>query len=142
MRPGGTTPPLASWVLGCASRDSAEELAWLCGYERDRGLANPANTQPHIQGSELTLLNINPICELLQPLKGSVLQRQSCRICMTQGNHRISEKSPGADPALMVYGKPEALLTMGIDSFGLKPPAALPKVPRSIPSTTRRLTTI
>ena len=45
-----------------------------------------ANTQVQIQGFELAHPNIYPTYELLELVKGPVLQTQSCRISMTQGN--------------------------------------------------------
>lgn len=42
-------------------------------------------------------------------LKRQVLWFQNCRICMTQGNKRISGKSPSGDPILMVSQKSEIL---------------------------------
>jgi hypothetical protein len=47
------------------------------------------------------------ICELLEPVEGPVLLTQSCRISMTQGNNKITERSPGEDPILTVSQKPE-----------------------------------
>jgi hypothetical protein len=44
----------------------------------------------------------------LECVKRLLLQNQSCRISMTQGNNRRSERSPGEDPGLMVEQKPEA----------------------------------
>jgi hypothetical protein len=52
--------------------------------------------------------NIYPIYELLEHMKGLVLQIQSYRISMTQGNNRKSERSSSEDPALIVKQKPEA----------------------------------
>jgi hypothetical protein len=46
--------------------------------------------------------NIYPICELLELVKGLVLQNQSCRISMTQGSNRISKRSPNEDSGLIV----------------------------------------
>jgi hypothetical protein len=46
--------------------------------------------------------HIYPISELLEQVKGPLLQNQSYRICMTQVNNRISKKSPGEDPILRV----------------------------------------
>lgn len=57
---------------------------------------NLASTQAHIQGSELS----HPNHELLEKVKGLVLQIQSCRISTIQGNNRISEKKSGEDPGL------------------------------------------
>jgi hypothetical protein len=39
--------------------------------------------------------------ELLECRKRPVLQSQSCRISMTPGSNRISERSPGEDPVLI-----------------------------------------
>ena len=41
-------------------------------------------------------------------MKGSVLQIQNYRISMTQGNNRISKRSPSEDPVLIVQQQPEA----------------------------------
>ena len=46
--------------------------------------------------------NIYPIYELLECVKVPVLQIQNYRISMTQGNDRISERSPSEVPVLMV----------------------------------------
>jgi hypothetical protein len=40
--------------------------------------------------------------KLLEYVKGPVLQIQSCRTFMTQGNSRISKRSPREDPVLIV----------------------------------------
>jgi hypothetical protein len=53
-------------------------------------------------GLDLVPLNIYPIYELLECVKGQALQIQSCRISMTQSNNRMSEKSPSEDPVLIV----------------------------------------
>lgn len=58
--------------------------------------------QAQIQGFDLTNPIIYPSYELLEQVNGSVLLFQSCRISMTQGNNRISERSPREDPVLMV----------------------------------------
>jgi hypothetical protein len=47
-------------------------------------------TQAQIQGLELIHPNIYLIYEFLEHMKGLVLQKQSCRISMAQGNNRIS----------------------------------------------------
>ena len=52
--------------------------------------------------------NIYPIHELLEHLKGLVLQIPSYRISMTQDNNRLSVRSPSEDPVLIVWQKPEA----------------------------------
>jgi hypothetical protein len=41
----------------------------------------------------LAQLNIYPIDELLEDVKGLILQIQNYRISMAQGNNRISERS-------------------------------------------------
>ena len=53
-------------------------------------------------GFELAYPNIYSICEFLKCMKGLALEIQSCKISMTQGNNRISERSPGEEPVLMV----------------------------------------
>ena len=45
--------------------------------------------------------NIYPIDELLEYIKGLVLQIQNYRIPITQGNNRISERSPSEVPVLI-----------------------------------------
>ena len=72
------------------------------GEEGVGELGNSAATQAQIHGFELVHLNIYPIYELLEHGKGPVLWIQSCRISMTQGNNRISERSPSEDPVLIV----------------------------------------
>ena len=64
-------------------------------------MANPADTQPQIQGFELTYPNIYPIYKLT--LKGLNLQIQSCRIAMTQGTKtRIGKRNSSVYPELIV----------------------------------------
>jgi hypothetical protein len=46
--------------------------------------------------------NIHLIYELLEHMKGPILQIQSCRISMAQGNNQITERSPGDDPVLIM----------------------------------------
>jgi hypothetical protein len=46
--------------------------------------------------------NIYLICDLLECMKGLVLQIHSCRISVTQGSNGIFKKSPTKDPALIV----------------------------------------
>ena len=65
-------------------------------------MTNSATTLASTQGFELAYPNICPIYELLKHVKGPLLQIQSCRISMTQGNSRISKRSPSEDPVLMV----------------------------------------
>lgn len=46
-------------------------------------LTSSATTHAHTGVFELTHLNINPIYELLECVKGLILQTQSCSIFMT-----------------------------------------------------------
>ena len=62
---------------------------------------NSATTQAQIQGSELAYPNICPIYELLKPVKEPILHIQSYRKFRTQGNNRISERSPSEVPVLI-----------------------------------------
>jgi hypothetical protein len=48
----------------------------------------------------LAQANINPICELLDFVKGLVLQIQNCRISMIWNNNMASRRSSGEDPIL------------------------------------------
>ena len=65
-------------------------------------LINSATTHFQIQGFELSHININPIAKLLELMKGPVLQIQHCKINMTQGNKRMSERRPSEVPVLIV----------------------------------------
>lgn len=65
-------------------------------------MTNSAATQAQIQGFVLGHPNIHPICELLEQVKGPILQVQRHRSSMTQGNNKISERSPSKDPVLIV----------------------------------------
>jgi hypothetical protein len=47
------------------------------------------------------------ICKWLGPVKGPVLLFQSCRISMTQGNNRITGRSPDEDLIVMLSQKLE-----------------------------------
>jgi hypothetical protein len=100
MRAGELTLPF----VGCSILQLARavlESSLCCGYGRAGWLTYSATTQYQIQGFELAHPDIYTIYELPQYWKGMVLQTQSCRISMTQGNNRIS-KSPGEDPAFIV----------------------------------------
>ena len=70
-------------------------------------MTSSATSQPQIQGFELSHPQFYILCELLECVKGSVLLIQSCRISTTQGNNRITGRSPSEDPILMVSQKPE-----------------------------------
>jgi hypothetical protein len=65
-------------------------------------LTSSSTSQAQIQGFELAHPNIYPIDELLKYMKGPVPQIQNYRMSMTQGNNRISEKSPGEVLVLIV----------------------------------------
>ena len=53
--------------------------------------------------------NIHLICDLLEHVKGLVLQTQSCRISTAQGNSRIAKRSSNEGPEARVWQKPEVL---------------------------------
>jgi hypothetical protein len=53
--------------------------------------------------------NIYPIDELLECMKELVLQIKNYRISMTQGDNRLSKRSPSKDSVSEEYQKPEAL---------------------------------
>lgn len=75
---------------------------WWCRRRRAGPLTNSVTTQAQIQGSELFYPQIYSIYEPLEHVKRLVLQIQSGRISMTQGNNGISERRPDEDPALLV----------------------------------------
>jgi hypothetical protein len=80
------------------------------GSRRSIRLTSTYTSQTQIQGFELTHLNIYTISELLECRKVLVLQSESYRISMTQGNNRISERSSSEVPVLIDQKKPEASL--------------------------------
>ena len=80
-----------------------------CESGRTGQLTSSDTSQAQIQGFELAHPNIYPTSELLECMKGLVLQIQNYRISMTQGNCRISEWSPCEVPVSRDYQKPEAL---------------------------------
>lgn len=55
---------------------------------------NPATTQGKNQGYMLAQPDIHPIYDLLEDLKGHILQIQSYRIRKTQDKSRVSNRSP------------------------------------------------
>ena len=57
----------------------------------------------------MTHPNIYPIDELLECIKGLVLQIQNYRISMTQSKNRLAERSPTEIPVLIVYQNLQAL---------------------------------
>ena len=65
-------------------------------------LTSSTTTQVQIQGFEIAQPKIYIIYEHLGFIKGAVLLIQSCRISMTQGSNRITGRSLGEDPILMV----------------------------------------
>ena len=66
-----------------------------------------SSDQAQIQGFELTHPNIYPTDELLEGMYWPVLLIQNYRISTTQGNNRLSKRSPNDDP---VYLVPDSLL--------------------------------
>jgi hypothetical protein len=52
--------------------------------------------------------NIQSIYELLECVKGPVLQIQNNKTSVTQNDNRIGKRSPSAVPVLMVWQKAEA----------------------------------
>jgi len=79
------------------------ELVSVAWRQKAGRLTNSATIQDQIQDHELAHPNIYPICELLEHMRGPVLQSQSCRVSMTQGN----KENAGENPGLKVYQKPE-----------------------------------
>ena len=83
------SPPLAAAALR-----RVVELALVAPAQESWRAEQPSSTQAQIQGFESAHPNIHPVCELLELMKGPLLQIQSRRISMTQGSNRRSERSP------------------------------------------------
>lgn len=79
-----------------------ERWSWWHRCSKVNGLTNSGTTQWHIQSFELAHCNVYPTYELLWHMKGLVLQNQSFRISITQGNKRILKTNLDDDPALIV----------------------------------------
>ena len=92
--------PPADGGIGWSSQSSTRELA-LVVQRRESWRAD------QIQGSERFHLQIYIICKGLGCMKWPALLIQSGRISMTQGNKRITGRSPSEDPILMESQKPE-----------------------------------
>lgn len=91
---GSWSCPLPEVTLSELTKAKLESWPWWYGCGRAGKLTNSAITQAQIQGFEVAQPNIYPIYELLEHLKGSVLQIQSWRVSMTQGNNRIAFEDP------------------------------------------------
>ena len=89
-------------ALGELIGEELESLPWWCGFGRAGWPTNSATIQAQNQGFELPHPNIYPIYELPEFMKEPVLQIQSFRISMTQGNNSISKSSPSEGPVLIV----------------------------------------
>lgn len=83
----------------CSSGES-RRVAWLTSSE---------TSQAQIQGWELVHPSIHPVNKLLDCVKGLVLQIQSYKIAIIQGNNMVSERSPSKAPVLIVQQNPEPL---------------------------------
>ena len=81
---------------------------WGQESRRASRLTSLDSSQAQIQGFELAHASTYPIEELLECMKGSVLQIQNYRVSMTQGDNRISKRSPSEGPILIELQKPEA----------------------------------
>ena len=68
------------------------QKSWPLGSRHRADRLNSSNaTQAQTHSFELTHSNIYPTYEQLEKMKGLVLQNQSCRISMTQGNNTVRE---------------------------------------------------
>ena len=89
-------------ALGELIGEELESLPWWCGFGRAGWLTNSATIQAQNQGFELPHPNIYPIYELPELMKEPVMQIQSFRISMAQGNDKIPKGIPSEDPVLIV----------------------------------------
>ena len=87
-------------------RDGQESSPLWFGCLRAGGLASSDTFQVQIQGFELAHPKVYSIDELLECLKGPILQTPNYRISMIQGNSRISERSSSEVPVLIEQQKP------------------------------------
>ena len=71
------------------------------GLGRANGLTRSNTSQAQIQDFELAHPNIYPIDELLEYMKGLVLQIQTHRVSMTYSNKWISERSSSEVPVFI-----------------------------------------
>lgn len=85
-------------VAGAAAEPSQKVLE----RERASGLTCSDTSQAQIQGFELAHPNIYTIDGLLECVNGSIPQNQNYRISITQGNNRMSRKSPNEEPVLLL----------------------------------------
>jgi hypothetical protein len=95
-----------------------EALGGLAETVLDKGEleGSSATTRAQIQASELAQPNIYIlIYEWLGYVKEPVLLFQSFRVSMTEGNNRLTRRSPDEDPILMVSQKPELLNQTCVD---------------------------
>lgn len=63
---------------------------------------NPASTQTQIQDFEWAYSSMDTVYELLRHLKVQVVENQSFRTSMTQGNNRVFERSSHKNTVLIV----------------------------------------
>lgn len=82
-------PPLMGELVTALGTGAGElsPRAWVQERWKPR-LTNTATTPAYIQGFELVHCYVYLICELLEHMKGLVLQKHSCRTSMTQGGIR------------------------------------------------------
>ncbi|ERE80351.1 small conductance calcium-activated potassium channel protein 2 [Cricetulus griseus] len=64
------------------------------------------HTYLSLQHCGLVHPNIYPIYDLLEFVKGPVLQNENCGISVTQAHSRISQMSFSEGPVMMVYQRP------------------------------------
>ena len=69
-------------------------------------LISSVTIQAHILDFGLSHPNFYPIYDPLELMKNLVLQNDSRRISMTQGHNRVSERSFGEGPVMMMYQSP------------------------------------
>lgn len=103
----GPVPGLGSREQLVLVLENAGEPPRGCENRRAGRLTSSDTAQAKTQGFELAYHNVYPINELLESMKGQILQIQ--KYTTTQGNSRTSNSSPTEVPALIEQQKPEAL---------------------------------
>lgn len=95
IRTGELTLPSDMAELGSLAGAMLESSCWWFGEGRTGGLSSLTTTEAHIQGFELAHPQVYIICELWECCPKAA---GSVNTDLTQGNNRITKKSPSEDP--------------------------------------------
>lgn len=94
---------LAMLLAVCYTGELARQPpSWVVTLRENWLALPPSYHSAQYQTYALAHPNIHPNCEVLEHVKGRVLQTQSYRTSMAQGNNRIAKRNPSESPVLMV----------------------------------------